>query len=124
LEHISEDLKVLNEVHRILKPDGILIIGVPNEGCFIAQLRNNIIQREIKRTTDHVQQYTEITIRNKLSDAGWRIISIRREGFFLPHMIMNTILARSDVGLKIIKLLCNCIKSQCGGFHFVCEKGL
>ena len=122
LEHIHEDLEVLKELNRILKPDGILIIGVPNEGCFIALLRNNIVQREIKRTTDHVQQYTETTIRKKLIKAGWRIKSMRREGFFLPHMIMNTILARSDIGFKIIKSLCKSMKSQCGGFHFVCEK--
>jgi len=124
LEHISEDLDVLRELHRILKPGGILILGVPNEGCLIAQLRNNIVQREIKRTSDHVQQYTEFAIRNKLSQSGWRIKSIRKEGFFLPHMIMNTILAGSDAGFKIIKFLCRHVESQCGGFYFVCEKEL
>lgn len=122
LEHIEEDTRVLKEVHRILKPTGIFILGVPNEGCFIARLRNNVIQKSISRTTDHVHFYTEKEIRSKLASCGWKIKTVRRENFFMPHMMISSVMASSDIGFKILNFLGKVWKSQCGGLHFVCEK--
>jgi SAM-dependent methyltransferase len=33
IEHLFEPLKALNEIHRILKKNGILILSTPNMGC-------------------------------------------------------------------------------------------
>jgi 2-polyprenyl-3-methyl-5-hydroxy-6-metoxy-1,4-benzoquinol methylase len=122
LEHIEEDVLVLKELHRILKPTGIFILGVPNEGCFIARLRNNVIQKSISRTTDHVHFYTEKEIRSKLESCGWKIKTVRRENFFMPHLMINSLMASYDIGFKILKLLGKVWKSQCSGLHFICEK--
>ena len=122
LEHIEEDTRVLKELHRVLKPTGIFILGVPNEGCFMARLRNNVIQRNISRTTDHVHFYTEKEIRSKLESCGWKIKTVRRENFFMPHLMINSLMASSYIGFEILKLLGKVWKSQCGGLHFICEK--
>ena len=78
LEHISDDGIVLQELNKVIKRDGLLIVGVPNEGCFLGRLRNNIIQRSILRTTDHVHFYTEQQMITLLNSNNWIIKEIRR----------------------------------------------
>jgi len=34
LEHVFNPPNVLNEIHRVLKPNGFLIMQVPNVACF------------------------------------------------------------------------------------------
>ena len=46
-EHIPNVNKALSELKRILKPKGILILNVPNEGCLMANLRNKIFQKNV-----------------------------------------------------------------------------
>ena len=105
LEHIPDDQSALNEIHRVLKDYRIFILGVPNEGCLIAQLRNHIVQPGIARTTDHVNFYTEETIGQRLQDAGFRILHIEREGFFTPHLRLNSIMVERGFGRKTLNLL-------------------
>ncbi len=54
LEHIPDYMGALNELHRTISKGGLLLLGVPNEGCFLAWLRNHCLQRSILKTTDHV----------------------------------------------------------------------
>lgn len=122
LEHIDEDDRVLKNLHRHLKTAGILILGVPNEGCFLAQIRNRFLQPQIGRTTDHVNFYTENVIRGKIESAGFRVRSVMYENFFFPHMRINKFFASFGVGFKIMNFLGVLCKSQVAGYFFVVEK--
>lgn len=122
LEHIENDRGVLLEIYRILKTGGILIVGVPNEGCFIAQIRNNILQRSILKETDHVNFYTEKNIKAKLNTLGFKMLKVRRESFFCPIVQMNELLSSYRYGLKLLHFLGRIFKSQCGGLQLVCRK--
>ena len=124
LEHIPEDVPVLKSLARVLKRDGILILGVPNEGCFIAQLRNKYFESIISRTTDHVNFYTEKTIGEKIAQAGLSIEKLMRENFFFPHSIIQTFLTSHEWGFRIAMILNKLIKSQVAGLYFVCKKGV
>lgn len=122
LEHIEEDDKVLKNLYDSIKNSGILILGVPNEGCFIAQCRNRFFQPYIRKTTDHVNFYREDIIREKIRSSGFHIERVMFEGFFFPLTIINTFLSSFDIGFKVINILACFFKSQVGGYYFVCKK--
>lgn len=124
LEHIEEDDKVLENLYKSIKNRGILILGVPNEGCFMAQCRNRVFQPYIQRITDHVNFYREDIIREKIRSSGFQIVKIMYEGFFFPLTIINTFLSSFNLGFKVINILSCLFKSQVGGYYFICRKGL
>jgi len=84
LEHIPDDIKALNEVYRILKPGGLLILGVPNEGAFFWQLAYRF-QPHVLAASDHVQFYTAESISDKCSRAGFRVHEVHLIGWGIPH---------------------------------------
>ncbi|HUZ75741.1 MAG TPA: class I SAM-dependent methyltransferase [Stellaceae bacterium] len=105
LEHIVEDDVALREMHRVLAPGGLLILGVPNEGCAFARLRNKLLQRNIARTTDHVQFYRKATLLQRMAAAGFRIEDFRTIGFFVPHLRVFTWLSNRAWGRKCLEKL-------------------
>lgn len=65
LEHIFEPIAILNEVERIMKDDGLLVIGVPNFGCYLAQVQK---AKWFSLMPDqHIWQFTHKTLINLLS---------------------------------------------------------
>lgn len=122
LEHILEDVLVLKSLARILKRDGILILGVPNEGCLLAQLRNKYLESYILKITDHVNFYTEKTIMMKIVEAGFAVDRVVRIGFAFPHQMITAWLNSRDWGYQLGQLLGRLVKSQVAAFHFVCRK--
>ena len=84
LEHIPDDDKALSEVFRILKPGGLLILGIPNEGAFFWQLAYTL-QPSVRRATDHIHFYTSQSIRAKCINAGFKIREVYPVGWGVPH---------------------------------------
>lgn len=122
LEHIQDDLSALSEARRILRHDGILILGVPNEGCFMGKLRNSYIQPWIKKQTDHRHFYTLEEIIFKISKSGFSVVHLRRDGFIFPYSRLNDLLASFKLGYALVVILGRVFKSQCGGLYLVCQK--
>ena len=118
LEHIREDMVVLGELKRILSEDGVLIIGVPNEGCFLAKLRNRVLEPHICKTTDHVHFYTEKEFVEKLNSAGFSVRDRFYENFFFPKQSINNYFASREWGLKFMNILQKILPSQAAGFYF------
>lgn len=116
LEHIEEDRCALGELSRIVKPEGLVIIAVPNEGCTLAQIRNKFVQPSILEQTDHVQFYTEETLINRAASAGLEpIFPAMKEGFFVPHLSVYTRMRGSEIGRKLIQGLLRAAPSQATG---------
>lgn len=122
LEHLHEDVRALNELNRVLKNGGVLILGVPNEGCMLAYLRNHVIQRSILRTTDHVNFYTMREINSLLTDAGFAVMNSETENFFFPHGRMHYLLIERRWGRGLIRLLRSIFPSQAGGLILYARK--
>ncbi len=122
LEHIREDDAALRELHRILAPDGVMVLGVPNEGCTLAQLRNNVLQPIILKTTDHVQFYTRAILARRIAAAGFDIQSFETIGFFLPHLRLFNMAARWASGRAILHILRKLFPSQAAGLVVAATK--
>jgi len=122
LEHIYEDSSALLELNRVLRKDGLLIIGVPNEGCGLAQLRNNVLQPKISATTDHVNFYTIDSISFKIAAARLVIDRVERSGFFVPHTRILFLISSTSFGRSALEKLGRIIPSQAAGLIFICGK--
>jgi SAM-dependent methyltransferase len=112
LEHIPHDKKVLQEFKRVIRPGGLLILGVPNEGCSMAWFRNHVIQRSILGLTDHVNFYTEKRVSKILTDSGFSILRIKKAGIFLPHLALNYLISITKLGRKLLNFLGKIFQSQ------------
>jgi SAM-dependent methyltransferase len=95
LEHVPDDRSAFHELYRILRPGGLLIAGVPNEGSALGVFRNHVLQRSILRTTDHVNMYTRQILAGRIAGAGLHVTRIEPEGFFTPHTVLHAMLNRS-----------------------------
>jgi SAM-dependent methyltransferase len=115
LEHIPEKRPVRVELRRILRPGGLFIVGVPNEGCALAKLRNHVLQRSVLRTTDHVHFFTASALRRDLQTAGFEVDRVHGEGFFVPHLRAASLAGRSSGGRRILSGLRRAFPSQAAG---------
>jgi 2-polyprenyl-3-methyl-5-hydroxy-6-metoxy-1,4-benzoquinol methylase len=84
LEHVPSPSALLRELHRVLKRNGLLLIGVPNFGCFDRKLfRQDWTPLEIPR---HLYHFEVTTLRKLLETNGFEIEDIRAKGFWLPGL--------------------------------------
>ena len=72
LEHLHDPLSALNEVNRILKDGGYLIVEVPNFGGFQASLfRNKWFHLDAPR---HLYHFGHETLKKYLEDCGFEVV--------------------------------------------------
>jgi SAM-dependent methyltransferase len=112
IEHVPAAEAAAREVARVLRPGGLALIGVPNEGCALAGLRNHVLQRSILTTTDHVNFFTRRTLRDLLVHAGLDVVEIRTGGFFLPHLRLSNLVMGSPAGRLILDSAGRLLPSQ------------
>ena len=122
LEHIPDESAALRELRRVLSDGGLLIVGVPNEGCVLARLRNNVFQRMILRTTDHVNFHTEETLTRVLAGERFSAPKIIRTGFFMPHLVLQYGISSFSAGRALLGFLGKVLPSQCAELMVIAEK--
>lgn len=83
IEHIPDDRAALATAYRILAPQGLLILGTPNEGSWWWQLAYKRAP-ETRKTTDHVHFYTAASISEKMRAAGFNIFEVIHMGWGPP----------------------------------------
>ena len=90
LEHIPDDTGALSEVYRILKPGGMLILGVPNEGAFFWRLAYRL-QPGTRARTDHIHFYTFEEISGKCRTVGFKLVEMSSLGWGVPHWSLDAL---------------------------------
>jgi 2-polyprenyl-3-methyl-5-hydroxy-6-metoxy-1,4-benzoquinol methylase len=88
VEHFAHPQRVLQEVHRILKDDGLILLDTPNEGSLIRRLAHFIyrcfggrIAYPAKRLYHiyHRYYFSEETLRRLLDASGFRVVQMVRK---------------------------------------------
>ncbi|UCE55987.1 MAG: class I SAM-dependent methyltransferase [Desulfobacterales bacterium] len=102
LEHVLVPCRVLEEVHRVLKPEGKLILGVPNILNF-----SNILRHLISSKPNSLLKYTDAHI--SFYDPAGLFQLLAATGFFIKkyHPIYPFSTARNIIPPSIIRLLDN-----------------
>jgi len=82
LEHVDDPQKYLSEIHRILKPDGLLVLAVPNVNNMVFQLVYRIVRgRKLKLFTKgekeiHLYHFSPTTLRAYLEITGFNCLKL------------------------------------------------
>lgn len=90
LEHLEDPLKIMQEVHRILKPAGLVYIGVPNEGSLFNYSKKYLFPLIGKRGISpfikpfvppyHINGFTKISLPKIVSNSNFDVLELRTFG--------------------------------------------
>jgi SAM-dependent methyltransferase len=89
IEHLPDAGAELKQIHRLIKPDGLLVVNYPDFGSFIAQMLG---KKWPFLLSVHLVYYTPQTIRKQLLKSGFEISDIRMHwqtlelGYILKRM--------------------------------------
>jgi SAM-dependent methyltransferase len=122
IEHVPKPGFAVAQIAKVLRRDGVAIIGVPNEGCTLARLRNHVLQPSILRTTDHVNFFTRTSLTRVLETAGLCVETIHTEGFFLPHLRLSGWAARTSAGRALLDAARRAAPSQAAGLIAIANR--
>ncbi len=82
LEHVADPKRCLTEVHRIMKPDGLLVMAVPNVNDLVMQIAYRIIKRRKMKLFSkdekevHLYHFSAQTIRAYLDETGFECLRL------------------------------------------------
>jgi 2-polyprenyl-3-methyl-5-hydroxy-6-metoxy-1,4-benzoquinol methylase len=80
LEHVENPRALLAEINRILKPDGVLLVSVPNFGSLEARVsKDKWFHLDIPR---HVTHFSDATLEEALNEIG---LDVRHKSGFAPE---------------------------------------
>lgn len=106
LEHISNPKATLTEVRRLMKPDGLLVVGVPNLASVQARMSGGRwFHLDVPR---HVVHFTPDTLGRMLRECGFEITSrksysLEYDPYGLVQSLLNIIGCRMNLLYQILR---------------------
>lgn len=91
VEHVSDDVAVLEECRRALSRGGLLILGIPHEGGVIGRSLRRL-HRRMYAEGEHVNFYSIERMRALLRSVGFVDIRLAKFGFLFPQYHMHVAL--------------------------------
>ena len=88
LEHLIAPYRALEEIRRILKPNAILIISVPNNMNF-SNLLMHLMKKYRQTGSAHINFYDVFSIQNLLKFVGFKMREITPSYISIPLPIIN-----------------------------------
>jgi len=121
LEHLLGDEKALKWVHKYLVSNGSLVLMVPNEGAKIYKISRMFSPLAVRKS-DHVNFYTEKSLRQLVKSTGWAIITLEREQIIFPQSLINLALISNKITFHIMKSLVKWFPNFSNGFQVLLKK--
>ena len=95
IEHIEDPLCALRNIHRILKPGGILILSTPQKYSMLEMFSKlaflpvflplvRLVYREPILETGHINLTTEKTLKKQIENTGFKIVEQHKSGLYIP----------------------------------------
>jgi len=82
IEHLTDYKKALQEIYRVLKPNGSLILIFPNDRIFKIARVLTLRFKEAFYDPGHIKQWTPKTIKKELRENGFKISKINNLPFY------------------------------------------
>jgi len=121
LEHILSEHAMIGEIHRVLKPDGVLLISVPNDlsfgvlpyrplrlllrGRMAARLPFSLCQY-VKSLSysdlSHHREYTARSISGLLQSNGFQVEQVWHHGLELPYPLKGRLSQRARQRVSLV----------------------
>lgn len=123
LEHIYDTEFFLEEIHRILKPEGILFLTTPNIASLGSRIkllfgiRPAAIDVRVRNTSGHIHGFTISDLKALFSDTGFTVKCVTGTDFYFPFLAKDT-----HVLGAVCLFLARLFPSLSAGFFFVCKK--
>ncbi|MGA9822895.1 MAG: class I SAM-dependent methyltransferase [Desulfobaccales bacterium] len=95
IEHIADSASAISEMHRLLKPGGILILSTPQKLSFLEIMARvafmpgiidlvKMVYKESIIETGHINLLSDREVFQQLRQAGFRICETFKSGLYLP----------------------------------------
>jgi len=98
IEHLADYKKALQEIHRVLKPNGFLILIFPNDRIFKIARILTLKFKEAFYDPGHVKQWTPNTIKKLLKHRGFMVSRVNNLPFyFWPFSLHCLVVAKKEV---------------------------
>ena len=114
IEHVFDPYFILDQIHRVLKQDGILIAEVPNIAYIKHRIRllfghlpitsSALNWKEIGWDGGHLHYFTKKTFCGLLEECGFEILKVSGCGFFAKFRNFYPSLLTGDIYVKARKL--------------------
>jgi SAM-dependent methyltransferase len=110
LEHVSNPINFLTEIHRVLKPKGRIIIEVPNESRFpwnykLIHLLQPRHTPRVYMSDKHLSLFTPKTLSRMLFQNGLTPRTIRSEGFATKGRMQTPVFQKKTLMILFLHLV-------------------
>ncbi len=93
IEHLSDPLKALREIHRIVRQEGLLLIVFPNDLPFKLARLACLKFQEAFAPSGHVKQWTPRGIREAMESTGFAIVDLQCLPFYFWGCSLHCLVA-------------------------------
>lgn len=100
IEHVADDVEVLAECRRVLRPNGLLLLGIPQEDAAIGRLLR-LMHRRMYAAGEHIHFYSIATMRDLLATAGFTSVEHAKFGFLFPFYYLHVLLVWNRVSFAL-----------------------
>ncbi|MBL7206891.1 MAG: class I SAM-dependent methyltransferase [Candidatus Aenigmarchaeota archaeon] len=129
IEHVENPEKLLAEIRRILNPDGVLFLTLPNGFGFLGIFRDRLFQRALnpvytkmkqlpKGSITHINLFSFSRIKELIEKSGFEILDVRNADFAcqIPTSLHLNFITKLDI--KFAKFLPRKIANA---WYFTCR---
>ncbi len=83
MEHLYSPYRVLEEIHRVMGKNGILILSVPNQ-MFLPNIIQHLINKPVKGHDLHLSYYDPHALVKLLNFVGFSVLNYKTAFFYIP----------------------------------------